>query len=129
MQRNHKQFEHSRSQFIQLPGYYTDTNVKAKRARNQDQEHRISFNEETKHIFSYHQKHKSKKDLFKMMMKSKCSYGIEALIKHDPKYEKKWNSTLYRLLKKLFSIKWNISKKKLFDTLNLNNEKLKIQRN
>ena len=80
-------------------------------------------------IFSHTIKSTKAKKIFFKMMKSKCSYGIEALIKHDPKYEKKWNSTLYRLLKKLFSIKWNISKTKLFDTLNLNNEKLKIQRN
>ena len=48
---------------------------------------------------------KGKRILFKVPLRSKWSYGISALIEHNPKYEVKWRSTLYRLIKRFFSNK------------------------
>ena len=68
---------------------------------------------------------KGKRILFKVLLRSKWSYGISALIEHSPKYEEKWRSTLYRLIKRLFHINCNASKNILFKTLLLNPDDMK----
>ena len=64
-------------------------------------------------------KTRSKRILFKTLIKSKLSYGISPLIKHDEKFRLKWESMLYRLLKRLFGIRSKVSKTKLFNQLNV----------
>ena len=64
-------------------------------------------------------KTRSKRILFKTLIKSKLSYGISPLIKNDEEFSLKWESMLYRLLKRLFGIRSKVSKTKLFNQLNV----------
>ena len=65
---------------------------------------------------------KGKRLIFETIFKSKLSYGIEPLIKHDSKYKVKWESILYRVLKGIFGINCNISKAKVLGIMGVWNK-------
>ena len=81
---------------------------------------------------------KSRFLLFETIMKSKVSYAWAAIWSLNMDYITKWESMIYRLLKRLFCIKTNVEKQKLFDTLLIENgnsyterilKKIKIRKN
>ena len=64
---------------------------------------------------------KSRLMLFDSILRAKISYALAIIWTHNKKYIEKWESMLYRLIKRMFWIKMNIEKKKLFETLGIKN--------
>ena len=64
---------------------------------------------------------KSKLMAFKTIWRSQISYACSVLTSRSKKYRHTWEAAMYRILKGLFNIKINISKKVLMDALGLEN--------
>ena len=64
---------------------------------------------------------KSRYVIYKSIIRSKYSYAVAILCYFNPEYTKKWESIIYRIVKRLFCIKSNISKDSLFKILNIVN--------
>ena len=52
---------------------------------------------------------------FKALFRSRLNYEVDPLIKHNPKYQAKWESMLYRVTKGLLGIKFNVKKSVLLN--------------
>ena len=65
---------------------------------------------------------KGKRQLLETLFKSKLSSGIEPLVRHDPKYQSKWESMIYRVIKSIFGINQNVKKEKLLNAIGINME-------
>ena len=63
---------------------------------------------------------KGKRQLLETLFKSKLSYGIEPLVRHDPKYQSKLESMIYRVIKSIFGINQNVKKEKLLNAMGIN---------
>ena len=57
--------------------------------------------------------------LFNSIMRSKVSYGCAVIWSHSKAYLAKWESMIYRFLKRLFWMKTNVAKQKLFEILRI----------
>ena len=64
---------------------------------------------------------KSRIMIFKSILRSKVSYALATIWTHNEKYTEKWESMLYRLLKRLFCIRTNVAKQKMFKVLGIKN--------
>ena len=64
---------------------------------------------------------KSRIMIFKSILRSKVSYALATIWTHNEKYTEKWESMLYRLLKRLFYIRTNVAKQKMFKVLGIKN--------
>ena len=61
-----------------------------------------------------------KRQLLETFFKPKLSYGMGPLVKHDPKYQIKWESMIYRVIKSIFGINQNVKKEKLLNVMGVN---------
>ena len=62
---------------------------------------------------------KSRFIIFKTIIKAKFWYAAYVLWHYNQNYIKKWESIIYRILKRLFLIKGNVSKSSIFKTLQI----------
>ena len=60
---------------------------------------------------------KSRIMIFKFILRSKVSYALATIWTHNEKYTEKWESMLYRLLKRLFCIRTNVAKQRCSKSL------------
>ena len=65
---------------------------------------------------------KGKRQLLETMFKLKLSYRIEPSVRHDPKYQSKWESVIYKIIKSIFGINQNVKKEKLLNAMGINME-------
>ena len=72
---------------------------------------------------------KSRFVLFKSILIAKVRYARAIIWYHNRKYMEKWENMLYRLLKRMFRIKMNVIKQKLFKTLGIKNNSEYIYKN
>ena len=72
---------------------------------------------------------KSRLMLFKSILRAKVSYAWTIIWSHNRKYIEKWESMLYRLLKRKCWIKMNVIKQRLFKILGIKNNSEYIYKN
>ena len=72
---------------------------------------------------------KSRFVLFKLILIAKVRYARAIIWFHNRKYMEKWETMLYRLLKRMFWIKMNVIKQRLFKILGIKNNSEYIYKN
>ena len=72
---------------------------------------------------------KSRCVLFKSILIAKERYARAIIWSHNRKYMEKWENMLYRLLKRMFWIKMNVIKQRLFKILGIKNNSEYIYKN
>ena len=72
---------------------------------------------------------KSRFVLFKSILIAKVRYARVIIWSHNRKYMEKWENMLYRLLKRMFWIKMNVIKQRLFKILGIKNNSEYIYKN